>query len=384
MQASLCLAPFRQTLQSWAHVDSLDDFTNKFADTVLGTSQEAPLLNSDVAKRVCEAISEWIRGHESQFTAEDCPNLVKLQQLARNFEICTGRKGYLDRPTTLEKTISAAIILTEHSKNSFVIYPNSSHPLKENSVKEHCKNILNPGRINPPNQTLFISKSKVMAFVENARDQFKSDCNISKQMIAIYFKNAGLNAQNSFFSFLRPDDDIFFSHIISSLPQSMTHCNLARCALLQDQHVEMIVNRLKKLQSLDISYCPLLTDKTIESIAKSQLQILALAGCNLTNQGAAKIFGGLIMESLETLDLSRCNNLTDEFVENIDLEMNGMLLNNNISLKNLILFECPRLSHDDILKLSTLLNVNIPSQYNHPELNEMINRANRYCESKTQ
>jgi len=137
------------------------------------------------------------------------------------------------------------------------------------------------------------------------------------------------------------DDDLKLIADGNSLLQEL---KLRECRNLTDQGIEFLAKGAKSLTVLDISWCPLITDRTLEALAEHAKTItsLNLSSCReltdsgvqrlipelklqfLVLRGCVKLTDGTLFEiadsgrwTIQSLDLSRCEQITDTGIKAI-------------------------------------------------------------------
>ncbi|KAF9115060.1 Transcription factor COE1 [Mortierella sp. AM989] len=123
---------------------------------------------------------------------------------------------------------------------------------------------------------------------------------------------------------------IFFPNLVS--------INLSRTSGVTDTAVALIVDKCQYLETINISYCRLLTDLGLFSVAKfcrRNLRVLHLTG-NLKMSNASLLAIAKHCPQIEKLYLGECNQITDSAVEWIARSCSST------SLKELELHRCDR------------------------------------------
>ncbi|KAL7580137.1 hypothetical protein ACA910_012894 [Epithemia clementina (nom. ined.)] len=87
--------------------------------------------------------------------------------------------------------------------------------------------------------------------------------------------------------------------------------DISQCDLVTDEGIEMLES-LEALEEIGLGWCRQLTDRALETIAKqpqrsSNVRILRLARCNLTDEGISELSR---LQSIEELDLNGCARIT--------------------------------------------------------------------------
>ncbi|KAJ4784697.1 F-box/LRR-repeat protein 10 [Rhynchospora pubera] len=166
--------------------------------------------------------------------------------------------------------------------------------------------------------------------------------------------------------------DLVF-HDISATSLSLTHVSLKWCNLLTDMGVKRLSFN-KDLNVLDLRECRLLSDEAISALSllpklqvllldgtgvtdiglsylgqgSSPLKSLSLRGCKrLTNSCVELLLAGEVKSSLQTLDLSKIHNLTDEAVIS--------LARSHVKITELRLRECTHIGDSSIMALASMM-----------------------------
>lgn len=264
---------FHQTLSYWSEARNPDELASR----VLGAGESSPVKDEVVAKKVSNVILKFLNENESQLIDLDL-------KLLRNLQVLVNTLGatYQDRDgtfATLENTVEKTIDLVKGIES----VSKSSKPIEE--------------AMNTPNAILSIKEAslpEVSTLLGNMRVMEKIDLLAFETMISHFFRYADDLSQQSFFSHFGRGDEHLLDHVISLLPRNMSHFSAAGCVLLTDEHVKRIVNRLNRLESLDFSHCPHVTNEAVETVAnhpnKRNLKDLSFYNCPLVSPEAqAKI-----------------------------------------------------------------------------------------------
>jgi Leucine Rich repeat len=166
--------------------------------------------------------------------------------------------------------------------------------------------------------------------------------------------------------------DLVF-HDISATSLSLTHVSLKCCNLLSDVGVERL-SLNKNLNVLDLRECRLIGDEALRALSQlSKLQVLFLDGTGVTDKGlfylgqgssplislslrgckrlsnscVEVLLAGKVKSSLQVLDLSKINSLTDEAVIS--------LARSHMQITELRLRECTHIGDSSIMALASML-----------------------------
>lgn len=294
---------------------------------VLHRRDDFPVSNEATSSLLTHKVGKAIKSFIRQFDKLNVIDLKKLRKPSSFFAIRSGlrRDNIL---TTVEKTIEAAIQLTEKKDPLRFLYP-----VEIALVHRYCsmEDSINLSLAGTDISSEVLADSIATAtlddihdFVTHARERFKSDCHFSKNILKMFFQHASEAQQEHFFSLLVNQDDLFFSHIISALPNDITHLTLGNYIYIKDHHVKEIAHnpRMTHLRSLDLSRGFRLTDLAIQAIAGSSymasLQCLDLFNCfKLTDLTVQAIASSSHMAGLKSLNLSFCLCLTNLGVQAI-------------------------------------------------------------------
>lgn len=367
------MTSFHCKLNDWSASGNFNKLINK----VLERQDSHPISSKDSVP-VSTAIETFIKNNQWRIEQSDLPALEKLQVLIRSFENQSKQKKNL-KPTTLKKTIDAAIKLSRdplkrqdplksfHSDASSLVHAYCSMDDNINLCivrKDPSAFKTVPGSIDTA------TVDDMDRFVKNVYCKYKSDPDVSKDMIGLFFQHASEKQQHHFFNTVKNfcnltfhskggRDQVNLSHFvshmisaISSLPSLQT-LNLSEFNLITDKDIEIIAGSpyMTSLRTLILNFCNKLTDESAKAIASSdsiRLHSLHFVGCpELTNQGVKEIAASSHMADLQTLILSRCRSLTDKAVATI---ARSHYMNN---LQTLALSFCNKLTNEGIKAIAS-------------------------------
>lgn len=258
---------FHERLNYWSEAKNLDDLANR----VLGVAG-SPVKDEAVARRVSDVIKTFLNSNKAQLVDTDLSRLRILQVLVSELE----EKPQDSDPTfaTLEDTIEKTII-------TFV---KSIDQVSTKSIEDAMST---PSVILSIKET---SPENVSFFVKSVRIAERTDLFAFETMISRFFRYANDRSQQHFFSHFGKGDEDLLTRIIFVLPKDISHFSAAGCILLRDKGVELIVNRLNRLESLDFSHCPRVTDKAVDTVVRHpnmrNLKRLSFDNCILVSQEA--------------------------------------------------------------------------------------------------
>lgn len=169
---------------------------------------------------------------------------------------------------------------------------------------------------------------------------------------------------------------------LGNFPQ-LTHLNLNACRNLTDSAIEIVVEKCQKLVRLDLYWCVVLTDISINALATSTfaplLTHLNLSGLkHITDESLAPLLRRCT--SLTFLDLTRCEAMRDESLKAIGESCH--------SLRTLLLYATPRctdvgftalapgiplLTHIDLTGMKEITDASIESLAHHCRQLESLN-----------
>lgn len=160
-------------------------------------------------------------------------------------------------------------------------------------------------------------------FVINVYSKYKSDPDLSQEMIRLFFQPASEVKRAQFFNsvqaFCQITDKGFKAIAESPNMKGLSTLVIRMCTHLTDKGIKAIAksSSMAGLRILILSQCNKLSDKGVNAIAKSghleKLKVLMFNRCSkLSDQGVRAIAGSRKMAGLATLRLSWCTLLTDE------------------------------------------------------------------------
>lgn len=330
------MSSFHSELTSWSEACTDAQLINR----VLHRQDNRPVSIEDpVIRRVSAAIENFIKDNQWRIEKNDLLALEKLQIHVHLFE---GRLRLRQNqgPTSLEKTLAAAIKLTQKPLKQQdplkFLGPNIPSLIHEYCTLEDNINLCavrkDPSDYkNLSNSSETALQEDIDSFVINMHSQYKSDPDISQDLIKLFFQHASDKKRSQFFNSIKSfcleevklkvssnqaalsATSSFISHIISaiaSLPNLQT-LNLSNFNVISDEDIQIIAKspHMAGLQTLILSYCNKLTDKAAEAIACSdfiRLQNLHIIGCQeITDNGIKAIAKSPHMKGLQTLRLSK-------------------------------------------------------------------------------
>jgi len=121
----------------------------------------------------------------------------------------------------------------------------------------------------------------------------------------------------------------FFKNMSDKQGKKFKYLNIAECTEISDECLFHIANKCPNLEVLDLSWCWEISDDGLEFIIN---QCKNLKKLHL--QGLHELFGipfvriPLLLPKLTFLDLSQCNKICDELIENVVLQMRELIVCN--------------------------------------------------------
>ncbi|KAG2303093.1 hypothetical protein Bca52824_031744 [Brassica carinata] len=138
--------------------------------------------------------------------------------------------------------------------------------------------------------------------------------------------------------------DLVF-HDVLATTLSLSHVSLRRCHLLTDHAIQKLASNLK-LENLDLRGCRNIRDEALQAISQlPKLKVLLLDGTDVSDTGLSYLKEG-VWDSLVSLSVRRCRNLTDRFMTTL---FDG---SSKLALRELDLSNLPNLTDAAVFALA--------------------------------
>jgi hypothetical protein len=270
--------PFHDRIIELSTAPTLDALANK----ILELPEKTPTKYREVAEEVNTRIKNFVNENSKSFFRFDLPALKKIQHLlpADNYV----RPELKKQVAQLRKTINSMVKLAK-AEPDLSILPRPLTALCEQYCTMKDRLNLSLLKIDSIPESLAESIAnaempEISAFVEEAKKRLESHPHIFKQMITKFFQYASPKTQSLFFRCITGIETSLLSTILSILPKRLTYLNIINCKGLRDLHLNLIVERFKNLQTLNLTQshtCRYLECENIKVITKlSKLQNLSI------------------------------------------------------------------------------------------------------------